>query len=53
MQSYTEAEQHNAKEAVDMARQHIEADLHAEMRDLRAEIRELKALLPTSPASSR
>ncbi len=51
MQSYNEAEQHNAKQAVDMARQHIEADLHAEMRGLRAEIRELKALLPTTPAS--
>jgi voltage-gated sodium channel len=49
MQSYTEAEQHDTKEAVDMARRHIEADLHAEMRDLRAEIRELKSLLPTSP----
>jgi voltage-gated sodium channel len=49
MQSYSEAEQHEAKEAVDMARQHIEADLHDEMRVLRAEIRELKALLPTTP----
>ena len=53
MQSYNEAEQHDAKEAVDMARQHIEADLHAEMRGLRAEISELKALLPTTPASPR
>lgn len=53
MQSYNEAEQHDAKEAVDMARQHIEADLHAEMLGLRAEIRELKALLPTTPASPR
>ena len=49
MQSYSEAEQHEAKEAVDMARQHIEADLHDEMRVLRAEIRELKALLPITP----
>lgn len=53
MQSYNEAGQHDAKEAVDMARQHIEADLHAEMLSLRAEIRELKALLPTPPASPR
>ncbi len=53
MQSYNEAEQHAAKEAVDMARQHIEADLHAEMRGLRDEIRELKALLPTTAASPR
>ena len=51
MQSYNEAEQHDAKQAVDMARQHIEADLHAEMRDLRAEIRELKALLPEKLAA--
>ncbi len=53
MQTYHEAEQHDAKEAVDMARQHIEADLHAEMRGLRAEIRELKALLPTTASSPR
>jgi voltage-gated sodium channel len=53
MQSYHEAEQHDATEAVDLARQHIEADLHAEMRGLRDEIRELKALLPTTAASPR
>lgn len=53
MQTYHEAEQHDAKEAVDMARQHIEADLHAEMRGLRDEIRELKALLSTTAASPR
>jgi voltage-gated sodium channel len=35
MQSYHEAEQHDAKEAVDAARKHIEADLHAEMRPAR------------------
>ena len=46
MQSYTEAEQHDTKLAVEAAREHIEADLHAEMRSLRDEIRELKALLP-------
>jgi voltage-gated sodium channel len=45
MQSYSEAEQNDAKAAVEAARQHIEADLHAEMRGLREELRELKALL--------
>ncbi len=48
MQSYTEAEQHDANEAVDAARKHIEADLHAEMRGLRDEIREMKTLLSRS-----
>lgn len=51
MQSYNEAEQQGAKQAVEAAREHIEADLHAEMRGLRDEIRELKTLL--SPSSSR
>jgi voltage-gated sodium channel len=40
-------------QAVDAAREHIEADLHAEMRGLRAEIRELKALLPAAAAAPR
>ncbi|TLD46330.1 MAG: hypothetical protein FAZ92_01398 [Accumulibacter sp.] len=45
MQSYTEAEQRDTKRAVEAAREHIEADLHAEMRSLRDEIRVLKSLL--------
>jgi voltage-gated sodium channel len=53
MQSYNEAEQQGTKEAVEAARQHIEADLHAEMRGLRDEIRELKALLPPAAAAPR
>lgn len=53
MQSYHEAEQHDAKAAVDAARKHIEADLHAEMRGLRDEIRELKALLPAAGTAPR
>ena len=53
MQSYQEAEQHDAKAAVDAARKHIEADLHAEMRGLRDEIRELKALLPAAGTAPR
>lgn len=45
MQSYTDAEQQDTKLAVEAAREHIEADLHAEMRSLRDEIRALKAML--------
>ena len=46
MQSVSEAEQKEARQTVVAARDHIEADLHAEMRQLRAEISGLKALLP-------
>ena len=45
MQSYTEAEQRGAKQAVEAARDRIEADLHAAMRQLREEIRALQAAL--------
>jgi voltage-gated sodium channel len=48
MQSYSEAEQQGAKDAVRGAREHIEAEMHAEMRSLRHEIRELKAMLTAS-----
>ncbi len=51
MQSYNEAEQHDATQAVEAVRKHIEADLHAEMRGLRDEIREMTTLL--SRASPR
>ena len=45
MQSYTEDGQRETVAAVEQAREHIEADLHAEVRAMRAEIRELKTLL--------
>lgn len=45
MQSYTEEEQRETVAAVEQAREHIEADLHAEVRAMREEIRELKTLL--------
>jgi len=45
MQSFTSAETEATVSAVDDARVHIEADLHAEMRGLRAELAELKAML--------
>jgi voltage-gated sodium channel len=51
MQSYTDAEQHDTKLAVEAARDHIEADLHAEMRSLRDEIRALKAMLAVGTTS--
>ncbi len=45
MQSYTDVEHEALVEVVEEARDHIEADLHEEVRSMRAEIRELKALL--------
>ena len=45
MQSFTDAEAAQTVAAVDQARDHIEADLHAEMRQLRGELAELKSLL--------
>jgi len=45
MQSVSEAEHAEARQAVDAARDHIEADLHAEMRQLREEIRALQGVL--------
>ncbi len=45
MQSFTSAETELTVSAVDDARDHIEADLHAEMRVLRAELAELKDML--------
>ena len=45
MQSITTTKTQTTVSAVDDARDHIEADLHAEMRGLRAELAELKAML--------
>ncbi len=45
MQSYTDVEHEALVEVVEDARDHIEADLHGEVRSMRAEIAELKALL--------
>jgi voltage-gated sodium channel len=45
MQSFTEDEKASTIAAVDQAREHIEADLHAEVRALRGEIAELRSLL--------
>lgn len=45
MQTFTESEQQQSVSAVAEAREHIEADLHAQMTALRQEMAELKTLL--------
>lgn len=45
MQTFNEQEQQETVAVVEHAREHIEADLHAEVRGMREEIRELKKLL--------
>jgi voltage-gated sodium channel len=45
MQAFSEKEHQETVAAVEHAREHIEADLQAEVRAMRGEIRELKALL--------
>jgi len=52
MQSFTEKEQQETVAAVEHAREHIEADLHAEVRAMREDIRELKTLLSQQPAAN-
>ena len=53
MQTFTEEENRERKDAIDQARDHIEADLHRELSALREEITELRQLLKTSPGSGR
>ncbi|HEY5718150.1 MAG TPA: ion transporter [Motiliproteus sp.] len=48
MQTCTESETKTTVTAVDEARDHIEADMHAEMKALRAELAELKGMLQRS-----
>lgn len=50
MQSFAEADKTETIAAVDDARQHIEADLHSEVRALRGEIAALRAQLPLAGA---
>lgn len=45
MQTFSEDEHRDTVSAMEHAREHIEADLHAEVRALRAEMAELKVLL--------
>lgn len=53
MQSFRAEEQHDTVAAVELARDHVEADLHAEMRALRVELAEMKALLNAPAGGSR
>ncbi len=53
MQSFAEADKAQTIAAVDQAREHIEADLHGEVRALRGEIAELRALLRDQAGSVR
>ncbi len=53
MQSFTESEHADTVTAVEQARDHIESDLHTEVRALRGEIAELRGLLQQAqPATS-
>jgi len=49
MHSFTEEENQETQDALNQAREHIEADLHQEVASLRAEIAELKQLLQATP----
>jgi voltage-gated sodium channel len=52
MQSFTDDEKATTVAAVEQAREHIEADLHAEVRALRGEIAQLRTLLQDREALS-
>ena len=45
MQTFSEPEHEGTRQTVEKAREHIEADLHAEIRALRAELGEIRTLL--------
>jgi voltage-gated sodium channel len=49
MQTFTEQENRERKDALEETRDHIEADLHREMAELRGEIAELRQLLKSAP----
>jgi voltage-gated sodium channel len=52
MQSFTESEHADTVAAVEQARDHIETDLHVEVRALRGEIAELRQLLARPPGAA-
>ncbi|MFT4942066.1 MAG: voltage-gated sodium channel [Paraglaciecola sp.] len=49
MQTFTEQENREHKDALDETRAHIEADLHRELAELRGDIAELRQLLKSPP----
>jgi len=53
MQSFTEDERRETVAVVEQARDHIETDLHGEVRALRAEIAELKGILRAGVGDAR
>jgi voltage-gated sodium channel len=53
MQTFTEQENRERKDALDETRDHIEADLHRELAELRAEIAGLRQLLQANATGDR
>lgn len=53
MQTFTEQENRERKDALDETRDHIEADLHRELAALRTEIGELRQLLQSNVKADR
>ena len=51
MQTFTEQENRERKDALEETRDHIEADLHRELSELRGDIAELRQLLKSAPQS--
>ena len=49
MQTFTEQENRERKDALNETRDHIEADLHRELAELRGDIAELRQLLKSAP----
>ena len=53
MQTFTEQENEQRRQQLDATRDHIEADLHQELKSLRGEIAELRALLQAQARPER
>ena len=53
MQTFTEQENRERKDALDETHDHIEADLHRELAALRTEIAELRQFLQSNVTADR